>query len=82
MHAAANHSNPAERTGVREALELYTINAARIGFEEQEKGSLEVGKLGDIVVLSEDPFEVEPGYIKDIPIAMTIIGGQLAFESS
>jgi predicted amidohydrolase YtcJ len=82
VHAAVNHSNPAERVGVREALALYTINAARIGFEEQDKGSLEVGKLGDIVVLSEDPSEVEPGKIKDIPIEMTIVGGQVAFESS
>jgi predicted amidohydrolase YtcJ len=82
VHAAVNHSNPAERVGVREALALYTINAARIGFEEQDKGSLEVGKLGDIVVLSEDPSEVEPGKIKDIPIEITIVGGQVAFESS
>ncbi len=82
MHAAVNHSNPAERIGVREALELYTINAARIGFEEQDKGSLEVGKLGDISVLSENPFEVEPDQIKDIPIEMTIVGGQVAYESS
>jgi predicted amidohydrolase YtcJ len=82
VHAAVNHSNPAERIGVREALALYTINAARIGFEEQDKGSLEVGKLGDMAVLAEDPFRVGPGQIKDIPVAMTIVGGQLAYEDS
>ena len=81
VHAAVNHSNPAERIDVNEALALYTINAARIGFEEQDKGSLEIGKLGDMVVLSRDPFGVEPGYIKDIPVDMTIVGGQVAYES-
>lgn len=80
VHAAVGHSNPAERVGVQEALELYTINAARIGFEEQDKGSVEVGKLGDVVILSEDPFEVDPSQIKDIPIEMTIVGGQIAYK--
>jgi predicted amidohydrolase YtcJ len=80
VHAAVGHSNPAERIGVREALELYTINAARLAFEESDKGSLETGKLGDIVVLSEDPSEVEPSQIKDIPIEMTIVGGQVAYR--
>ena len=82
VHAAVNHSNPAERIDIREALALYTINAARIGFEEQDKGSLEVGKLGDMAVLVEDPFEVERSQIRDIPVAMTIVGGQLAYEGS
>ena len=80
VHAAVNHSNPAERVGVQEALELYTINAARIGFEERDKGSLEVGKLGDLVVLAEDPFEVEPEGIVDIPVEMTVVGGQIVYQ--
>jgi predicted amidohydrolase YtcJ len=79
VHAAVNHSNPAERVSVQEGLELYTINAARIGFEEAEKGSLEAGKLGDLVVLREDPFEVDPERIKDIPIEMTVVGGQVVY---
>ncbi len=79
VHAAVNHSNPAERVSVREGLELYTTNAARIAFEEHDKGSLEVGKLGDFVVLEEDPFEVEPGLIKDIPVEMTVIGGHIVY---
>ncbi|MGD8474257.1 MAG: amidohydrolase [Anaerolineae bacterium] len=82
VHAAVNHSNPAERIDVGEALALYTINAARIGFEEHDKGSLEVGKLGDMVVLSGDPFGVEPDHIKEIPVDITIVGGQIAYESS
>jgi hypothetical protein len=80
VHAAVNHSNPAERISVQEALELYTINAARIGFEEGEKGSLEVGKLGDLVVLGADPFQVTPDEIKEIPIEMTVLGGQVVYQ--
>jgi predicted amidohydrolase YtcJ len=80
VHSAVNHSNPAERVSVHEALELYTTNAARMAFEEREKGSLQVGKLGDFVVLAGDPFAVDPGRIKDIPIDMTVIGGDVVYE--
>jgi predicted amidohydrolase YtcJ len=80
VHAAVNHSNLAERVSVQEGLELYTINAARIAFQEVDRGSLEVGKLGDFVVLAEDPFEVDPGQIKDIPVEMTVIGGDIVYQ--
>lgn len=80
VHAAVNHSNPAERVSVQEALELYTINAARIAFEEGEKGSLEVGKLGDLAVLAADPFQVAPEEIKETPVDMTVIGGQIVYQ--
>ena len=80
VHAAVNHSNPAERVGVEEALALYTIDAARIAFEEPDKGSLEPGKLGDLAVLAQDPFEVDPVHLIDIPVDMTIIGGEVMYE--
>jgi predicted amidohydrolase YtcJ len=82
VHASVNHSNPAERVGVQEGLGLYTINAARIAFQETDRGSLEVGKLGDFVVLGEDPFEVDPTRIKDISIEMTVIGGDIMYPSA
>ena len=82
VHAAVNHSNPAERIGVQDALALYTINAARIAFEEAEKGSLEPGKLGDLVVLARDPFAVEPDRIVEIPVEMTVIGGKVVYKQS
>jgi predicted amidohydrolase YtcJ len=82
VHAAVNHSNPAERVSLQEGLELYTINAACIAFEEQNKGSLEVGKLGDFVVLAQDPFEIDPSYILDVAVEMTVIGGEVVFQST
>jgi predicted amidohydrolase YtcJ len=81
VHSAVNHSNPAERVSVQEALALYTTNAACIAFEEKEKGSVEAGKLGDLVVLDQDPFQVNPERIKDIPVGMTIVGGEVVHTS-
>jgi predicted amidohydrolase YtcJ len=78
VHAAVNHPNPAKRVSVQEALELYTTHAARIGFTESDTGSLEVGKLGDLVILGDDPFHVNPGRINDIPVEMTVIGDDIA----
>lgn len=69
------------RVGVPRVLELYTINAARIVFQEEDRGSLEVGKLGDFVVLGQDPFEVEPERILEIPVEMTVIGGEVVYRS-
>lgn len=80
VHAAVNHSNPAERVDIQQALALYTINAAHIAFEEDDKGSLEVGKLGDLVVLAEDPFQVEPARIREIPVALTVVGGEIVYQ--
>ena len=81
VHCAVNHSNPAERLEVEQALRLYTLDNASMAFEEADKGSIEVGKLGDLVVLAEDPFEVEPERIKDIPVEMTVVGGQTVYSA-
>lgn len=80
VHAAVNHSNPAERVSAQEGLELYTINAARIAFQETDRGSLEAGKLSDFVVLAEDPFEVDQSHIVDIPVEMTVIGRNVVYQ--
>ncbi len=82
IHAAVNHSNPGERIGVQQALELYTINAARIAFQEDDRGSLEVGRLGDLAVLAEDPFAVDPREIKDIPVLVTVLGGEIVYQKA
>jgi len=80
VHAAVNHSNPAERVSVEEGLQLYTIKAARIAFQEADRGSLEVGKLGDLVVLADDPRTVAPEAIADIPVEMTVVGGEIVYS--
>jgi hypothetical protein len=81
IHAAVNREvSPHERITVEEALRLYTINAAYASFEEQIKGSIEAGKLADLVVLSDDLFKIEPSRIKDVKVEMTIVGGRIVFQ--
>ena len=51
---------PEERITAAEAFAMHTTTAAYVGFEENDKGTLEIGKLADIAVLAEDPFEIPP----------------------
>lgn len=77
---AGNDIGPAQRIGVEEAIRAYTLNGAIATFEEETKGSIEPGKLADLVVLSEDPAEVAPGTIKDVGVEITIVGGRIAYN--
>jgi predicted amidohydrolase YtcJ len=61
----------------QEALYSYTLGNAYAGFEETEKGSLEVGKLGDVVILSEDLLTCEDGEILGAEVLWTIVGGEV-----
>jgi len=69
-----------QRISVEEALRVWTLGGAYASFEEDRKGSIGVGKLGDFVVLSKDPTLVAPNAIQDIAVEMTVIGGRIAFE--
>lgn len=73
-------SDPAEKVTRKEALRFYTINGAYGTFEEDIKGSIEVGKLADMVVLSDDLLTVPADKIKGIKVEMTVIGGKTVFE--
>ncbi len=72
---------PDERLTQEQALRLFTIEAARASFEEQDKGSIRPGKLADLVVLSEDPLAAEPDRIGDIRVRMTILGGKIVHSA-
>ena len=69
-----------QKITVKEAIKLYTINAAYHSFDEDEMGSIEVGKYADFVVLGEDILTVPPERIIDIPIDMTIVGGKIVYR--
>lgn len=71
---------PEQKISVAEAVKCYTINDAYAEFAEREKGSLEVGKLADFVMTSDDIFEIDPVKIRDIKVAMTVVGGKVVFE--
>jgi len=63
-----------------EAVRLYTSSAARFNFEEAKKGSIEPGKLADLVVLSDDFLATTEEKIKDIEALTTIVGGKVVYQ--
>ena len=63
-----------------EALRSYTINSAYAAFEEQYKGSLEVGKLGDVVVIDRNILTVSDEDLADARVDLTIVGGVVRYE--
>ena len=64
-----------------EALRAFTIWAAYGQFEEDLKGSLEPGKLADLVVLDANPLEVDPADLRNIGILETIVGGKTVYSA-
>ena len=82
IQACVTHPNAAERITRYEAIQLFTSNAARVGFEENLKGSIAPGKLADFTVLAENPFTVDSDRIGQIQVEMTIVGGEVVFSRS
>ena len=70
-----------QAVSVEEALRIYTMHGAYASFEEDIKGSIEAGKLADMVVLDQDPTQIDPMTIKDIPVLRTIVGGKTVYEA-
>ena len=87
IHSAVNQKTmsgqdyaPREKITPEEALRCYTMNGAYASFEEKIKGSIEQGKLADLVVLAEDLTKVEPKRIKDVAVMATMVGGEFCYE--
>jgi predicted amidohydrolase YtcJ len=87
IHSAVNQKTrtgqdyaPAEKVTPEEALRCYTLNGAYATFEEKIKGSIEVGKLADLVILAEDLTQVKLERIKDIPVVATMVSGEFCYE--
>jgi predicted amidohydrolase YtcJ len=73
---------PEQRLTVEEALRAYTQGSAYAAFQENDKGSIAPGKLGDLVVLSQDLFSIPAAQIKDVRVNMTVVGGKIVYESN
>lgn len=82
LHALVTRNNfvPEECLTIEEALKTYTINAAYAAFEEEIKGSIEVGKFANLVILDKNPLEVSKEEIQKIQVLETIIRGKTVFK--
>jgi hypothetical protein len=72
---------PRQKITIEEALRVCTLNGAYASFEEHEKGSLEPGKLADLVVLGRNPLTEDPMSLISIPVERTMVGGRWVHEA-
>jgi predicted amidohydrolase YtcJ len=72
---------PEQRISIQQAVEAFTINAAYVNHQEDSTGSVEEGKLADLVVLDRNLFEIEPGTISDTKVLLTLFGGEVVYGS-
>lgn len=90
IHAAVNRQRPGgypeggfypeERVSVAQAVRAYTWGPAYAAGQEADLGTLEVGKLGDLVVLDQNIFEIPPSEIYTVKPVMTVVGGRVVWE--
>jgi hypothetical protein len=73
--------HPEQKVSREQALKMFTIWAATAAFEEKRRGSIEVGKLADLTVLSADIMRIPEPEILKTKCAMTVIGGEVVFEA-
>jgi predicted amidohydrolase YtcJ len=72
---------PTERISLEEAIKGYTLNAAYAGHREKQEGSLEPGKLADLIVVSQNLFEVQPSKLGQTEVLLTVVNGRIVFDS-
>jgi predicted amidohydrolase YtcJ len=72
---------PEQKIPVEEAIRCYTINSAYASYEECCKGSIEVGKYADLIVLSDDILTIDPVKIKDATVEMTVFNGKILYTA-
>jgi predicted amidohydrolase YtcJ len=77
---SADGWHPEQAVAREQALKMFTLGSAFAAFEEQEKGSIEVGKLADLTVLSKDIMKIPEPEILTTTCAMTVVGGEIVFE--
>jgi predicted amidohydrolase YtcJ len=72
---------PEQRLTVAQAIEGYTLGAAFAGRREKSEGSLEAGKLADLIIVSQNVLEIVPQKLADTKVLTTIVGGKLVYQS-
>lgn len=72
---------PQERISLEDAIKAYTLGAAFAGRREETEGSIEPGKLADLIVLSQDLFKIAPDQIANTKVLLTIVGGKAVYQA-
>jgi predicted amidohydrolase YtcJ len=75
IHAACNHY-PEQSLTIPEALKLFTCNAAWTTFDEKERGSLETGKIADMVILNRNPLTIKPNELLGLKVENLLLKGE------
>lgn len=70
-----------QRLTVAQAVEGYTLGAAYAGHREKTEGSIETGKVADIIIVNKNIFEIDPHHISDTKVTTTIVGGKIVYEA-
>jgi predicted amidohydrolase YtcJ len=70
---------PEERIDLRDAIAAFTLNAAYVNFQEDRTGSIETGKLADLIVLDRNLFGIPPEQISDARVLLTLFGGRAVY---
>ena len=76
LRKAVNHSNPAQSVSIQQALRMCTFNGCYATFDEKERGSLEVGKVADMVILSENPYTLSKEQLGRLKVEKLLLGGK------
>ncbi len=71
---------PEEKITVEQAIRAYTLNNAFSGFQENQLGSIEVDKLADLVILSDNIFAIDPQEIINTKVTLTMVGGDVMYS--
>ncbi|MDP2838526.1 MAG: amidohydrolase family protein, partial [Syntrophales bacterium] len=76
IHAACNHYVPEQSLTIPEALKLFTYNAAWTTFDEKERGSLDTGKIADMVILNRNPLTMKPTELLGLKVENLLLKGE------
>jgi predicted amidohydrolase YtcJ len=72
---------PEQRVSLEQAIQAYTLGAAIAGRREKTQGSLESGKLADLIIVSQDLFKIDPHQVRKTEVLLTMVGGKVVYES-
>ncbi len=81
MQAIVDNKNVHQGVSINEALKMFTIDAAYANFEDRMKGSIERGKLADLIIINQNPYDIDPSKLSQIQVLETVKNGLTVYKS-